>query len=198
MYVSDTSIFSPPSPPFCPSSSFTAFTLPGNDDGAEAAAELSSARHRILPIATPRRCTILHIDMDCFFASVSLLACPELKNDPVAVGHATSATSTQVRESSTSELSSVNYPARTYGIHAGMYLGKAVKLCPQLKVGSASIGTLCVCFPCHVSEPMVRLAFRFVRARIWVSLFRSSSSARRFFPMTLTRIKMPPSDCTRF
>ena len=71
---------------------------------------------------------------------MSLLACPELKGDPVAVGHATSAATMQLRENSTSELSSVNYPARAYGIHAGMYLGKAVKLCPQLKVGIAPIG----------------------------------------------------------
>lgn len=63
--------------------------------------------------------TIIHIDMDAFYASVEERDNPELKNKPMAVG-------------GMGMLSTSNYVARKYGVRAAMpgFIGK--KLCPEL------------------------------------------------------------------
>ncbi len=66
---------------------------------------------------------IIHIDMDCFYASVEMRRHPELKNVPMAVGG-----SAQNR----GVLSTCNYPAREYGLHSAMPTFQAMRLCPQL------------------------------------------------------------------
>ena len=68
-----------------------------------------------------RRC-IVHIDIDAFFAAVEELLNPSLKGKPVIVGglpHERGVAST------------ANYEARKYGVHSGMPLAKAYKLCPH-------------------------------------------------------------------
>ncbi|TIA91078.1 hypothetical protein E3P99_01262 [Wallemia hederae] len=77
----------------------------------------------------PSRTYILHVDMDSFFvsASLSLPKHAHLVNSPVAISHSTSQSS-----SSTSELASVNYKAREFGIRNGMLKTVAYQLCPQL------------------------------------------------------------------
>jgi len=68
-----------------------------------------------------RRC-IVHIDIDAFFAAVEELLNPSLKGKPVIVGglpHERGVAST------------ANYEARKYGVHSGMPLAKAYRLCPQ-------------------------------------------------------------------
>ena len=71
---------------------------------------------------------ILHIDMDCFFCSVAVRGRPEFDGMPVAVswGNVDSDKATH------GEISSANYEARKYGIRAGMFIGKAKELCPDL------------------------------------------------------------------
>ncbi|KAJ1567782.1 deoxycytidyl transferase, partial [Cladochytrium tenue] len=73
--------------------------------------------------------TILHVDMDCFFASVAVAARPELAGRPVAVTHAAAA-----RRGSTAEVASCNYAARAAGVRNGMFVGRAAELCPDLAV----------------------------------------------------------------
>jgi len=68
-----------------------------------------------------RRC-IVHIDIDAFFAAVEELLNPSFKGKPVIVGglpHERGVAST------------ANYEARKYGVHSGMPLAKAYKLCPH-------------------------------------------------------------------
>ena len=98
---------------------------------------------------------VVHIDLDCFFVSVSIRDKPHLKGKPVAVTHAkahsspenatVSATTAQSSASSghspikhlqdsTSDIASCSYEARKAGIHNGMSVGKAVKLCPDLEL----------------------------------------------------------------
>jgi len=72
---------------------------------------------------------IMHIDMDCFFASVSSRNRPELEDRPVGISHATSS-----HDKSSSDLASVNYAARAFGLKNGMYLRRAIELCPDLTV----------------------------------------------------------------
>lgn len=98
---------------------------------------------------------VMHIDMDCFFVSVGLRSRPELRGLPVAVTHARNphVASSKDREaavianlerwpmqmelvdgtSSMSEVASCSYEARGFGVKNGMFLGAAVKLCPDLK-----------------------------------------------------------------
>ncbi|CAG8482857.1 2960_t:CDS:10 [Paraglomus brasilianum] len=72
---------------------------------------------------------VMHVDFDAFFASVGLLDRPHLINRPVGVCHA-KGTSTKI--DSSSEIASVNYIARSYGISNGMHVGDAQRLCPNL------------------------------------------------------------------
>uniref|UniRef100_A0A663N4K1 DNA polymerase kappa n=1 Tax=Athene cunicularia TaxID=194338 RepID=A0A663N4K1_ATHCN len=65
--------------------------------------------------------TIVHIDMDAFYAAVEMRDCPELKEKPVAVG-------------SMSMLSTSNYHARRFGVRAAMPGFIAKKLCPHLTI----------------------------------------------------------------
>ncbi|XP_052280237.1 DNA polymerase kappa-like isoform X2 [Dreissena polymorpha] len=65
--------------------------------------------------------TIVHVDMDAFYAAVEMLDNPELRNKPMAVG-------------SNSMLSTSNYHARKFGVRAAMpgFIGR--KLCPDLVI----------------------------------------------------------------
>jgi hypothetical protein len=80
---------------------------------------------------------VLLVDMDYFFAAVALKNFPHYRDKPVAVGHSHVARSQQTDSrtaNSSSELSTCNYIARKYGVRKGMFLGDAIKLCPDLIV----------------------------------------------------------------
>jgi DNA polymerase-4 len=68
--------------------------------------------------------TILHIDLDAFFASVSLLDHPELADKPVIVGH----------RSGRSVVTAANYVARKYGVNSAMPMSIALRRCPEAVV----------------------------------------------------------------
>lgn len=80
---------------------------------------------------------IAHIDMDCFFAQVSLLSHSHLSTKPVVIAHASNSRSkadSASRNYSAAEVSAANYFARLYGISAGMFVGQARELCEHLIV----------------------------------------------------------------
>jgi len=62
-------------------------------------------------------CLIVHVDADAFFASVEQLLIPALRARPVIVGSGC--------------IASCSYEARRMGLHAGMSLVRAGRLCPQ-------------------------------------------------------------------
>ncbi|XP_048336595.1 DNA repair protein REV1 isoform X1 [Ziziphus jujuba] len=74
-----------------------------------------------------QKTSIIHIDMDCFFVSVVIRNHPELKDKPVAVCHSDN-------PKGTAEISSANYPARDYGVRAGIFVRDAKALCPHLVI----------------------------------------------------------------
>ena len=65
---------------------------------------------------------IMHIDLDAFFVSVEQVLNPELKGKPVVVGG---------RPDRRGGVASASYQARAFGLHAGMPLTTASRLCPQ-------------------------------------------------------------------
>jgi DNA polymerase-4 len=75
-------------------------------------------------------CTVLHVDMDAFFASVELLSRPELRGTPVIVGGG----------GSRGVVLSATYEARKFGVHSAMPMTRARRLCPQATVISPSHG----------------------------------------------------------
>ena len=82
--------------------------------------------------------TIMHVDLDCFFASVALLDRPHLKGKPVAVAHSCGpgnyTDASKFQSNSSSEIASCNYEARAKGVRNGMFLGTAKSLSPDLVV----------------------------------------------------------------
>jgi len=69
-------------------------------------------------------CSILHVDMDAFYASASLLSRPELKGTPVIIGGG----------GNRGVVLSATYEARTFGVAAAMPMARARRLCPQATV----------------------------------------------------------------
>ncbi|BAS49301.1 DNA polymerase IV [Aggregatibacter actinomycetemcomitans NUM4039] len=69
----------------------------------------------------PRK--IIHIDMDCFYASTEIRENPFLADKPVAVGG---------RAEQRGMLTTCNYAAREFGLHSAMPTAQALKLCPNL------------------------------------------------------------------
>ena len=75
---------------------------------------------------------IAHIDMDCFFVSVGLRSRPDLRGRPVAVTH-TKGNNPDDKTASMAEIASCSYEAREKGVKNGMFMGQALRLCPELQ-----------------------------------------------------------------
>jgi len=65
---------------------------------------------------------IMHIDLDAFFVSVEQALSPELRGKPVVVGG---------KPDRRGVVASASYEARRFGLHAGMPLATAYRLCSQ-------------------------------------------------------------------
>ena len=68
-------------------------------------------------------CSILHVDMDAFYALASLLSRPELKGTPVIIGGGNRGV-----------VLSATYEARAFGVASAMPIARARRLCPQATV----------------------------------------------------------------
>ena len=67
---------------------------------------------------------IIHVDMDQFYAAVEQRDRPELRGQPVAVGH----------DAQRGVVATASYEARRYGVHSAQAVQTAKRLCPTLVI----------------------------------------------------------------
>ena len=87
--------------------------------------------------------TILHADLDAFYASVEQLLDPALRGRPIAVGGSTGG----------GVVLAASYEAKAYGVQGGMPGWRAARLCPDLTFVRGTFGE----YPRIADEVMVIL-----------------------------------------
>ncbi len=121
--------------------------------------------------ASPIHRTILHVDLDAFFAAVEQRDRPELRGKPVIVGGG--------GPNQRGVVSAASYEARAFGVHSAMPLRTAGRLCPHgvfLPVDGAKYSA--------VSKDVMRVLRRFTPAVEPISIdeaFLDVTGSRRMF-----------------
>ena len=78
--------------------------------------------------------TILHVDLDAFFASCELRRRPELRGRPLVVGGGHESHPGEERRPGRGVVAAASYEARPFGVRSAMSLAEALRRCPDLVV----------------------------------------------------------------
>ena len=117
----------------------------------------------------------LHVDLDAFFVEVCRRHHPELRAvEFLVVGG---------RRDQRGVVQSASYPARRFGIHAGMPIAQAVRLCPQATFFQGSFAN----YP-RASQQVSRVLERFSPTVVMASLdeaYLDFTGTERLYPVTL-------------
>ena len=126
---------------------------------------------------------IIHVDLDAFFVEVCRQNYPELRDvELLVVGG---------RRDQRGVVQSASYGARRFGIHAGMPIGQAVRLCPQATFFQGS-------FPQYSSASRAVRAVleRFSPTVVMASLdeaYLDFAGTERLYPVSLLLVASPVS-----
>ncbi|XP_045502766.1 DNA polymerase iota [Colias croceus] len=83
--------------------------------------DMDSSSSTFTDITSDHGKSIIHIDIDCFYAQVEMLRKPELRSEPLGIQQKNIVVTS-------------NYEARKYGIKKCMLVTEALKVCPNLKL----------------------------------------------------------------
>ncbi|WP_338033812.1 DNA polymerase IV [Jiangella ureilytica] len=118
---------------------------------------------------------LLHVDADAFFASVEQRDDPSLRGIPMAAGEVV--------------IACASYEAREWGVQAGMSVGNALAVCPQLRVvplrddayaeASAHLFGMFGRFAGRVEAGSMEEAFLDTRATSWASIDHLATTVQR-------------------
>ena len=75
---------------------------------------------------------LMHMDLDMFFAAVEIKNNPSLANKPLIVGNP------NARKTGRGVVLTASYEARKFGVHSGMPMNEALKLCPQAIIANSA------------------------------------------------------------
>jgi DNA polymerase IV len=87
--------------------------------------QANSLAGEVFELITEVARSIIHLDMDCFYAAIEIRDKPELAGKPVAVGGA---------RDRRGVLTTCNYEARKFGVRSAMPTFQALQRCPELIV----------------------------------------------------------------
>nr|WP_281387193.1 DNA polymerase IV [Jiangella mangrovi] len=117
----------------------------------------------------------MHVDADAFFASVEQRDEPSLRGIPMAAGDVV--------------IACASYEAREWGVQAGMPVGTALAVCPQLRVvplrsdayteASAALFGVFGRFAARVEAGSMEEAFLDTRATSWASIDQLATTIQR-------------------
>ena len=118
---------------------------------------------------------IIHVDMDAFYASVEIRDNPELKGKPLIIGSL---------PTERGVVATASYEARKYGVHSGMNIKEAYRLCPKgiymhpdmekYKSVSGQLHEICRSYATELEAVAVEEAYRDVKEKA-----KNSEVARR-------------------
>ncbi len=130
---------------------------------------------------------IIHVDLDAFFVEVCRQRHPELRDvELLVVGG---------RRDQRGVVQSASYAARRFGIHAGMPIGQAVRLCPQATFFQGS-------FPHYrsASRAVRTVLLRFSPTVVMASLdeaYLDFAGTERLYPVSLLPVAEQLRDAVR-